>query len=100
VPSPKSAADQRDAVWNTAGRIERWQRMRGSGAQSLRAFPKPARSRRAVRERGMSGEIGDGEHFVAQRGNQQQIDLRERSAFHFERNFTAKTVGLHKVNGR
>jgi len=50
------------------------------------------------RERRMAGVIADGEHLVAQRGNEQQIHLREE-ARHFLGDFAAEAVGLDKIHG-
>ena len=46
----------------------------------------------------MSGEVRNGEHFVAQRRHQEQINLRE-DARHLLRHFTSEPVGLHEVDG-
>src|SRR5579863_1859482 len=46
----------------------------------------------------MSGEVGDGKHFVAQRWHQKQIDLGEDTR-HLLRHFAPKPVGLHVIDG-
>ncbi len=46
----------------------------------------------------MPGEIGDGEHFIAQGRNKKQINLRE-DAGHFFGHFASKAVGLYEING-
>jgi hypothetical protein len=66
----------------------------GSGAQSLRASEtsmKPC----AQGERGMARRVGDGEHFVAQGGNQKQVHLGEDAA-HLVGDLAPKAIGLHE----
>jgi len=53
---------------------------------------------RAESKRRMTGEVCDGEHFIAQRWNQQQI-YRGKDARHFLSHAAPKTVGLDKVHG-
>ena len=69
----------------------------GSGAQSLRASETSTKPARSVSD-GMAGEVGDGQHLVAQRGHQQQIDLGE-DARHLVGDFAAEAVGLDEVDG-
>jgi hypothetical protein len=47
---------------------------------------------------GVSGDVRDGEHFVADRGNQQEIDLREKAS-HLFGYFPPQAVRLHEVDG-
>ena len=49
-------------------------------------------------ERGMAGIVGDGEDFVAQGRNQEQIHLAEHTS-HFLADFAAESVGLHEIDG-
>ena len=69
----------------------------GSGAQSLRASDDLDEAG-AQRERRMAGEVGDGEHLVAQRRHEQQVDLGE-DARHLQCDLAAQAVGLHEVDG-
>jgi hypothetical protein len=46
----------------------------------------------------VSGDVHDGEHFVADRGNQQEIDLREKAS-HLFGHFPPQAVRLHEVDG-
>ena len=46
----------------------------------------------------MAGLVTDSEHFVAERGHEQQIHLRE-DARHLLRDFAAEAVGLDKIHG-
>lgn len=46
----------------------------------------------------MPGVVADDEHFVAQRGHEEQVHLGE-DARHFLRDFAAEAVGLDKIHG-
>jgi hypothetical protein len=75
----RTAAEQRHAVRHAARRREFGQRMRRVGrpiAARFRHFHEAG----AQRERRMAGEVADGQHFVAQRRHQQQIDLEKMRA--------------------
>ena len=53
----------------------------------------------------MSGEVGEGEHFVAQGGHEEEVNgraaggLRGDEAGHLEGDSAAKAVGLNEVDG-
>ena len=47
----------------------------------------------------MAGVVGDGEHLVAQRRHQQQIDLGKH-ARHFLGHFAAQAIGLNEIHRR
>ena len=49
-------------------------------------------------ERGLAGEIGDGEHFVAERGDKEQVDFG-KDAGHFFGDSAAQAIGLNKIHG-
>ena len=70
VPLFEEAADQGDAVGDAARRIEFGRRAAGVGRPVGAGFGDFHKSG-AHGERRMAGEIGDGEHFIAQRRNQQ-----------------------------
>src|SRR5580692_12539254 len=93
----EEATYQRYAVWDATW----WRKLRDGAAWVGRPvgtrfgdFDKSC----AHRERRMAGEIGDGQHFVAQRRNDQQIDLR-KDACHFVGDFSPQPVRLHKIDG-
>lgn len=48
-------------------------------------------------ERGMAGEVGDGEHLVAEGRDEEEVDLRH-DASHLESNHAAEAVGLNEVD--
>ena len=50
-------------------------------------------------ERRMAGEIGNSEHFVAETGDEEEIDFGKEVS-HFFSNFAAESVGLDEVDGR
>ena len=93
----KKAADERDAVGNTARRRKFWKRIvrvGGPVGASFGDFDKAG----AQRERRMAGVVGDGEHFVAKGRDQEQVDVR-KNARHFLTDFAAEAVGLYEING-
>lgn len=93
----KGARDERDAVGNAARRREFRQRVSGIGspvAARLRDFDETG----AQGERGMAGEIGEGEHLVAERRDEEQIDLG-KDARHFVGDLAAEAIGLHEIDG-
>ena len=47
----------------------------------------------------MPGATCDGQHFIAERGDQEQIDFG-KDAGHFLGNTTSKTVGLYQIHCR
>src|SRR5256884_1017653 len=47
----------------------------------------------------MAGVVADGEHFVAERRNKQQIHIGKK-ARHLLADFAAETIGLNKIHGR
>src|SRR5260370_2519801 len=49
-------------------------------------------------QRRVAGIVADGEHFVAQRRNEEQIDLREDTG-HFLGDFAAEAVRLDEIHG-
>jgi hypothetical protein len=46
----------------------------------------------------VAGVVADGEHFVAQRGDEEQIHLR-KEAGHFFGDFAAEAISLDEVDG-
>ena len=82
---------------DAARRIEFGQRAVGVGRPVAAGFGDFDESG-AQGERGMAGEVGDGEHFVAQRGDQQQIDFG-KDARHFVGDHAAEAVGLDEIHG-
>src|SRR5216684_9048429 len=89
--------DQGDAVGHAARGRELWKGIFRIGSP-VRAGLGDLDEASSKRERRMAGIIADGEHFVAQRGNEQQIHLR-KEAGHFFGDFAAEAVGLDKING-
>jgi len=49
-------------------------------------------------ERGLAGEIGDGEHFVAERWDEEQVDFG-KNAGHFFGDSAAQAIGLNEIHG-
>ncbi len=49
-------------------------------------------------EGGVAGEVGDGEHLVAEGGDEEEIDL-VHDAGHLEGDHAAEAVGLDEVDG-
>src|SRR2546429_2456887 len=47
----------------------------------------------------MAGVVADGEHFVAERRNKQQIHIGKK-ARHLLADFAAETIGLNEIHGR
>src|SRR6266849_5118289 len=92
----KESPNERDAVWHAARRGEFRQRMSRIRSPVTACFGHLNKSG-AQGERRMSGEVGDGEHLVAQRGDQKHIHLRE-DAGHFHGHFAPQTVTLYEVN--
>src|SRR5262245_24021615 len=73
----EETSDECDAVGNTARRREfgQWiSRIRSPIAARFPDFNEAG----AQSERRMTGKIGDGEHFAAQRRHQKQVHLREQ----------------------
>jgi len=69
----------------------------GSGAQSVRASATSTKTG-AHGERGLAGEIGDGEHFVAERWDEEQVDFG-KNAGHFFGDSAAQAIGLNEIHG-
>ena len=93
----EEAADEGDAVRDAAGWREFWERMVGVGgpvAAGLGDFDKAG----AEGEGWVAREVGDGEDFVAERGDEEEIDL-VHDAGHLEGDHAAETVGLNEVDG-
>src|ERR1700731_1992779 len=93
----EAAADQGDAVGLAAGGRKFWERIFWIGG--------PVRARLGIfneagarRKRRVAGVVADGELFIAQRRNEQQIHLRE-DAGHLLRYFAAEAVGLDEIDG-
>src|SRR5260370_40135834 len=100
--APKGAfleetADQGDAVGHAARGRELWKGIFRIGSP-VRAGLGDLDEASSKRERRMAGIVADGEHLVAQRGNEQQIHLREE-ARHFLGDFAAEAVGLDEIDG-
>src|ERR1700760_4987906 len=73
-PFVEEPSDEGDAVGDSTRRAELRERLCWIGspvAACLCDFNEAG----SQSQRGMAGEVGDGEHLVAERGNQQQIDL-------------------------
>ncbi len=45
----------------------------------------------------MTGEITDGQHLIAKRRDQEQINFR-KYACHFGGHFATETIGLYKIH--
>ena len=93
----EEAADEGDAVGDSAGRIEFWKRVVGIGSPVAAGFGDFDEAA-AEGERGVAGEVGQGEHLVAEGGDEEEIDLGH-DASHLLRDHAAKAVGLHEVYG-
>src|SRR5260370_3428602 len=93
----EETADQGDAVGHAARGRELWKGIFRIGSP-VRAGLGDLDEASSKRERRMAGVIADGEHLVAQRGNEQHIHLREE-ARHFLGDFAAEAVGLDKIHG-
>ena len=91
----EEAADEGDSVWDAAWLLE--------GRNRVVWIRRPVAAGFLLHETGaqgkrrMAGEVGDGQHLVAQRGHQQEVHLRKQF-LHFLRDFAAHPVGLHEVN--
>jgi len=94
----EEAADQRDCRGAPgAGEKILGEDFLGRGAQSERASETSTKSG-AESERRMAGVIADGEHFVAQGRNEEEIHLGE-DAGHFFGDFAAEAIGLDEIHG-
>ena len=76
--------------------MRKWEAVFGSGAQSLRASDTSTKPARNVRD-GMPSEVGDSQHFVAQGGHQEQVDLGENTR-HLLRDLAPQAIGLHEIH--
>src|SRR3954454_17295256 len=91
----KQSADETHPVGNAARWGELWQGVRGVWspvAASLRHLHEAG----AQHQRGMAGEVGDGENLIAKRRDKQHIHLGEDSG-HFLRYLAAEAIGLDEV---
>src|SRR5437899_2034393 len=70
----EDAADEGDAVRDAAGWVEFWQGLRGVGRPIAAGFGDFDEAG-AEGERGVAGEVGDGEDFVAEGGDEEEIDF-------------------------
>jgi len=93
----EEAADQGDAVGDTARRGEFRERGGGVGGPVAAGFGDLDETG-AEGERWVSGEVADRQHFVAEGWHQQQVYLREE-ARHFAGRHAAHAVCLHEVDG-
>src|SRR5262245_41830260 len=94
-PVAKQAAENRDPVRHATGWIEfrqRIRRIRGPVTSRFRDGDKSG----AQRERWVSGEVRDGELFVAQRWNYQKINVSEDTR-HFQRHLAPEPVCLNEI---
>ena len=92
----EKTANQGDPMGYAAWRRKGGQGMVGIGgpvAARLADFDEPG----SKRERWMSSEIGDDQHFVAQGGHKQQIDFREH-ALHFLSDLATQAIRLNEVD--
>src|SRR6266567_3839706 len=89
-------ANQSDAVGNAAGRREFRQGMLRVGCPVRARFGDFDKAS-AKRERGVASVVADGEHFVAERRNEEQVDVGE-NARHFLADFAAEAVGLNEIH--
>src|SRR5216683_181295 len=93
----EETADEGDAVRHAARGRKFWERIFRIGSP-VRAGLGDLDEAGSQSERRMAGVIADGEHLVAQRGDEQQIHLREETG-HFFGDFAAEAVGLDEVDG-
>src|SRR5216684_234462 len=82
---------------DAARRRKFWQRIFGVGGPVGTRFGDLDESGAQCKRR-VAGLVADSEHFVAQRGNQEQVQLREE-ARHFLRYFAAEAIGLDEIHG-
>jgi len=92
----EETADESDAVRDSAGWVEFSERLvwvGGPVAAGLGDFDEAG----AQGERGVAGEVGDGEYLVAEGGDEEEVDFIH-DACHLYRYHAAKAVGLHEVD--
>jgi hypothetical protein len=94
----EEAADEGYAVRDAAGRRELGERICGIRRPVAAGFGDFDESGTEGKG-GMAGEVRDGEHFIAERRDEQDVYLGE-DASHFLSDFTAEAIGLHEIDGR
>ena len=92
----EEAADYGDAVGDAAGWGEFWDGaagVRGPVGAGFGDFDETG----AHGERGLAGEIGDGEHFVAEGRDEENVHFG-KDAGHFFGDSAAQAIGLNKIH--
>ena len=90
-------ADERDAVGDSARRVEFGQGMSGIGSP-VTARLCDLHEAGTEGERRVAGEVGEGQYLISQGWDEKQINLR-KDAGHFECDLATETISLDKIDG-